>query len=124
MSDLKRLPVLAAVVMAISILTSGATPEQTIKGYLVDIACLNQRSSELTTLGPKHTKKCLTMPACERSGYAVLTSDLKVFKFDSKGNEEAKKLINAAKREADFRIVVSGNVNGNELFVTKLKLQK
>jgi hypothetical protein len=107
------------------VLASGANQEpQTIKGYLVDVACVNQRSSELATLGLKHTKKCLTMPPCERSGYAVLTSDQKVFKFDNKGNEEAKKLINSAQREADFRIVVNGNVIGDKISVIKLRLQK
>jgi hypothetical protein len=124
MRNLKRLLLLAAVTMAIPSLASDAHQDLTIKGYLIDVACLNQRSSELSTLGPKHTKKCLAMPPCERSGYAVLTSDQKVFKFDSKGNEEAKRLIHSAKRETDFRIVVNGNVIGDKISVIKLRLQK
>ncbi len=95
-----------------------------MKGYLVDIACLRQRSSELDALGPKHTKQCLTMPQCERSGYAVLTNDLKVVKLDAAGNEKAKKVIASSKREKNYRIAATGNVIGDEMRVSKLELLK
>ncbi len=98
--------------------------KQTIEGYLVDIACATQRSSELATLGPQHTKKCLTMAQCERSGYAVLSRDLKTFKFDASGNEKAKLLIASSKREKDYRIAATGIISGEEMRVNKLELRK
>jgi len=79
------------VLVAVAGAAAGASKEregkETVEGYLVDLACVNQRSAELATLGPKHTRRCLTMPQCERSGYAVLSHDLKVFKFDAAGTK-------------------------------------
>jgi len=119
------LPIIAVVTLG-AVLASGGdnNKRQTINGYLVDLACISQRSSELATLGPKHTKKCLMMPQCERSGYAVLTLDQKVIKFDADGNQRAKKLIASSKREKDYRIVAVGSIVGDEIHVTKLELQK
>ena len=62
---------------------AGRGKKKTIKGYLVDVACVTERSSELGTLGIVHTKRCLQMPDCERSGYAVLTGDRKIIRFDA-----------------------------------------
>src|SRR5579859_5260193 len=101
------------VLVAVAGAAAGASKEregkETVEGYLVDLACVNQRSAELATLGPKHTKRCLTMPQCERSGYAVLSQDLRVFKFDAAGNEEAKKLIASSRREKGYRIAATGS---------------
>ena len=98
--------------------------KQTVVGYLVDIACVTQQSAELTTLGPKHTRNCLSMSECERSGYAILTKDKKIIKFDRAGNEQVRKLLNSSAREKDFRITATGNVGGDEMHIIKLKLQK
>ncbi len=95
-----------------------------MKGYLVDIACVQQRASELATIGQKHTKNCLMMPQCSRSGYAVLTAEQKVIKFDSAGNEKAKKLIFSSKREKDFRVSVAGTIVGDQIQVSWIELQK
>jgi len=92
-----------------------------MKGYLVDVACSNERAKELPTLGTVHTKKCLQMPDCERSGYAVLTPDRKIIKFDAAGNEEAKKLIAASSRQKDFQISVTGRVQKDMMAVLSMK---
>ncbi len=116
----------AAALTLSTVLASGGdkNKKQTVQGYLVDNACISLRSSELAMLGPKHTKKCLMMPQCERSGYAVLTADQKIFKFDPAGNEKAKKLIASSKREKDYRVVAIGSVVGDQIQVTKLELRK
>ena len=95
--------------------------KKTLKGYLVDITCINERAKELPTLGTVHTKKCLQMPDCERSGYAVLTPDRKVIKFDAAGNEEAKKLIAASSRQKDFQISVTGRLQNDLMTVITMK---
>jgi hypothetical protein len=96
--------------------------KKTLDGYLVDISCVNDRSNELATLGMVHTKQCLEMGPCSRSGYALLTRDRKVIKFDSAGNQEASKLIAAADQKNDFRIKVSGRVDGDQIAVSELEL--
>jgi hypothetical protein len=95
----------------------------TIKGYLVDMACVRQRSAELATIGPTHTRDCLRMAQCERSGYAVLTDDQKILRFDLVGNQKAKKLILSSNRDRNFRISVTGIVLGDEIQVAKLEMQ-
>jgi hypothetical protein len=96
--------------------------KKTLDGYLVDISCVNDRSNELATLGIVHTKQCLQMGPCSRSGYALLTRDRKVIKFDAAGNQEASKLIAAADQKNDFRIKVSGRLDGDEMAVSQLTL--
>lgn len=96
--------------------------KKTLDGYLVDISCVNERSNELSTLGIVHTKQCLEMGPCSRSGYALLTRDRKVIKFDPAGNQQASKLIAASDQKNDFRIKVSGRVDGDQMTVSELTL--
>jgi hypothetical protein len=95
-----------------------------VHGYLVDIACILERNEEKSELGKIHTKKCLQMPACERSGYAVMDSKDNLYKFDETGNTLAKKFISETNKEKDWRVVVSGRLQGEQLVVAKLQLQK
>ena len=97
--------------------------KQTLHGYLVDVACSQERAKELATLGQVHTRQCLQMPDCARSGYAVLTAKQEIIKFDPAGNEQAKLLIAAADRDKDFRVVVSGLRQGDRLNVSQLTLE-
>src|SRR5205823_5687926 len=103
---------------------AGHGKKKTIKGYLVDVSCVTERSGELGTLGIVHTKRCLQMPDCERSGYAVLTGDRKIIRFDAAGNQQAKQLIAASDRDKDYRIVVSGRVQKESIAVAELHLDQ
>ena len=97
-----------------------------IKGHLVDIACATEKADNPDYLRTKHTKQCFQMPACVKSGYAVLTPEDKVIRFDEKGNELAKKLIAATtpEQDKDWRIEVRGHLDGEILNVNKLERQK
>lgn len=101
---------------------SAFAAETTVKGYLVDLACATEDGSK-PGFGAKHDKDCLQMPDCQKSGYGVLTSGNKVVKFDKAGNEQAKKFIAASKKTKDFRVNVTGNVNGDTMTVQKIELQ-
>ncbi len=94
----------------------------TLKGTLVDVSCATDRSNDLDSLRIKHTRKCLQMPDCDKSGVALLTADNKVLRFDDKGNETARKLIVATDREKQWNIKVSGRLDGDTLTVSKLTL--
>jgi hypothetical protein len=96
--------------------------EVTVKGYLVDIACGVEEGSR-PDFGIKHSKDCLQMPECEKSGYGVLTPDNKVIRFDYPGNERAKKFIAELKKNNDIKVAVTGTVNGEMMTVNKLELQ-
>lgn len=94
----------------------------TLKGTLMDIACATERADDLATLRIKHTRKCLQMPECEKSGYGLLTADDKVVRFDAAGNERAKALIASTQQEKEIQVKVSGRLAGDVLTVKKLSL--
>src|SRR5260370_35080855 len=89
---MRRLVLILFAAMAISALAA----DTAVKGYLVDISCATEEGSR-PDFGIKHSKECLQMDECVRSGYGVLTADKKILKFDGAGNGQAKKFI------ADFK---------------------
>ncbi len=115
-----RMVVLGVVlVFAVAAFAGGKGKKEKVSGYLVDVMC----SGELAEKGAaKHDKECLQMPDCVSSGYAVLTAENKVIKFDAKGNEEAKKVIAASSKDKDFKVTVSGVVEGDRIAVSALEL--
>ena len=106
--------------VAVSI--SAFAADSTVKGYLVDLACSAEEGAK-PGFGAKHTKDCLQMPDCVKSGYGVLTANKKVVKFDKAGNEEAKKFIADTKKAKDIRVNVTGTVKGDTMTVSKIELQ-
>ncbi len=119
---MKRRIAVLAVVLAFSLaaLAGDKSKTEIVSGYLVDVMC----SAELAEKGAaKHDKECLQMADCVKSGYAVLTADKKVIKFDAKGNEEAKKAIAASSKDKDFKVSVSGVVSGDTIAVASLQIE-
>ena len=103
---------------------AAAGKKTTVTGVLVDVACATERSNDLATLSIKHTKKCLQMPDCDKSGFALLTKENQVLVFDDAGNDLARKLIAQTDREKDWRVKVSGKLDGDKLAVRKLLIAK
>jgi hypothetical protein len=101
---------------------SAFATDTTVKGYLVDRACVGEEGSQ-AGFGAGHSKGCLQMPACAKSGYAVLTDDKKVIKFDAKGNEQAKKFIESLTKLKDIKVAVTGDLNDDSITVSKIELQ-
>ena len=102
---------------------SAFAADTTVKGYLVDLACAKEDGSK-ADFGAKHTKGCLQMDDCEKSGYGVLTEDKKVIRFDKAGNEQAKKFIAALpNKKNDIKVAVDGAVTGENMTVSKIALQ-
>jgi hypothetical protein len=108
--------------------TKAATTEPArkvkLKGVMVDVSCSIEQKEDPNYMRTKHSKKCFQMPACVKSGYAILTQDDKVIRFDAPGNALAQKLMAGTTKENDFRIVVRGKLTGDELAVNKLELEK
>lgn len=122
---MKRLAIASTLLLTLAMLAlsgSAAEKEQTLNGYLIDVMCGSKHVQEGTAYGANHPKSCLLMPACVQSGYALLTEDKKLLKFDSKGNEEASKLINSTDREKNWRVLVTGRLNDDQIAVSRIKL--
>ncbi len=102
--------------------TPKATLKSPVKGYLVDMLCTRERAKEGVKLGEVHTKMCLQMPNCVASGYAVMTPDYQILRFDSRGNEKATQLIDHTNQTSNFVVLVSGKIKGDEIAVKKIEL--
>lgn len=59
-------------------------------GALVDVTCATDPKKDLGKLRSEHTLKCLLMPICSESGYALLTDEDQVLRFDTRGNKLAR----------------------------------
>lgn len=109
-----------------------AAHAEDIKGILMDQMCsgkadLRISGSTGTLVGGRivaeaHTRECLQMPECQKSGFGVYTSDNKFLKFDEAGNRKALAAIKASSKLDDFEVEISGEVKGDTIKVASLKV--
>jgi len=59
---------------------------------------------------------------CKKSGYGVITENHKFLKFDEVGNKKAFEALKATDKEDHLRVDVTGEVEGDTLKVTSLKM--
>lgn len=96
--------------------------QESVRGYLVDTVCVKEEAAQLADLGSKHTKKCLQMPACRESGYALLLpSNNDVLRFDKRGNDLAAMLVNGHRTESGWLLRATGKRTGDQFAVTTLE---
>jgi hypothetical protein len=102
---------------------SAFAADTTVKGHLVDLACAREDGAK-ADFPAKHSKGCLQMEECEKSGYGVMTPDKKVIAFDAAGNAAAKKFIaGLPDKKKDIKVTVTGAVTGEKMTVSKIDLQ-
>jgi len=96
--------------------------QESVRGYLVDTVCVREEAAQLARLGSKHTKKCLEMPACRESGYALLLLPNKsdVLHFDKRGNELASRLVSGHRAETGWLLQATGKRTGDQFAVATL----
>ena len=109
-------------VLLAAVALSAFAAETKVQGYLVDLACAAEEGQK-PGFGAKHSKGCLQMPDCVKSGYGLLTDDKKVIKFDAVSNEKAKQFIADLQKAKDIKVYVTGTVNGDNITVSKIELQ-
>jgi hypothetical protein len=99
-----------------------AQDNQKVHGYLVDAVCAKNHATE-PGYAANHDKKCNLMAVCQKSGYSLITADQKVLKFDAKGAEQALHLIQATEKDKDWKVVVTGKVDGDTIAVMSIALE-
>jgi hypothetical protein len=109
-----------------------AAHAEEIEGILMDQMCSGKadlRISGATGLlaggrivAEAHTRECLLMPECQKSGYGVYMSDNKFLKFDEAGNRKALAVVKASSKLDDFEVEVTGEVKGDTIKVASLKV--
>lgn len=95
-----------------------------LHGTLIDMTCWNDRSGDTSKLLREHTKRCLQMSDCIRSGYAVVTPNGQVYKMDAVSNDSTTKWIAATPKDANWRVDVEGRMENGLLDVKKIQLEK
>ncbi|HMC32341.1 MAG TPA: hypothetical protein VKL99_16015 [Candidatus Angelobacter sp.] len=109
-------------VLFAAIALSAFAADTTVKGYLVDLSCAREEGQK-PGFGAKHSKDCLEMEDCAKSGYGILTDDKKIIMFDQASNQQAKKFIADLKKPKDIKVNVTGTLNGNTISISKIELQ-
>jgi hypothetical protein len=114
--------------------TTAAADAKTVQGVLLDKECSPNAETRLVggssphleggmLWAYTHRRSCLLMPSCQRSGFGIFTYDTtKFLSFDAAGNAKALALIQASKKEDDMRIEVTGEIQGDTMKVSTLKL--
>jgi hypothetical protein len=102
-----------------------------VQGILIDQMCSSKAEVRIVS-GPRleggmivaeaHTRQCALMPACQKSGYGVFTYDNKFLKFDPAGSRKALAALKASKKEDDLKVEVTGQIEGDMIKVSSLKL--
>ena len=102
-----------------------------VQGILMDEMCSSKAEVRIVS-GPRleggmivaeaHTRECALMPACQKSGYGIFTNDNKFLKFDPAGSRKALAAIKASKKEDDLKVQVTGEIQGDMIKVSSLKL--
>ena len=83
---------------------------------VVDVAC----SKKVAADADSHTRDCALM--CEKSGFGIVTADKKFLKFDPDGNAKVLAELKASDKKDHIRANVSGDVQGDTIKVTSVKL--
>lgn len=109
--------------LSINLNASATQAKVTVAGTLVDLVCSTDPKKDLGRLRKEHTRRCLLMPLCADSGYALLDDSDRVFRFNAKGNELARKLIEKHANVKTWRITVEGTATEDQLSVEHLKLR-
>ena len=98
-----------------------AGPE-TKTGVVMDAAC-GARVAANAEKTAKHTVACALMESCKASGFGLILEG-RFLKFDPAGDEQALKLLEAAKVRENFRAEVTGEFSEDDVKVSEMKAAK
>jgi hypothetical protein len=98
-----------------------ASEKVKLTGLVIDNACSGRAKGEGGLEKVKnHTVKCALMPNCSKSGFALVTGEGKIFKFDEEGNKKVAEILASTKSEKSISVNVEGTVEGDVLKVTSI----
>jgi hypothetical protein len=104
------------VVMGLSAIPALAGPETYKDVSVVDLNC----SKKVAADPDSHPRACALK--CAASGFGIVTADKKFLKFDAEGNTKIVEALKASDKKDHLRVDVSGDLQGDTLKVTSIKL--
>jgi hypothetical protein len=109
--------------MLVSLLTVGllASPALAATKSFKNVPVVDQNCSSKVAENPDaHTRDCALK--CEKSGFGIVTEDKQFLKFDADGNAKILKALEKSKETDHLRVNVKGDVDGDTLKVSSIKL--
>jgi hypothetical protein len=86
-----------------------------------DVPVMDVNCSKKVAADPdSHTRACALK--CAASGFGIVTKDKQFLKFDAEGNAKIADALKASDKKDHLRVDVSGDVQGDTLKVTSIKL--
>jgi hypothetical protein len=101
---------------------AGMASAADIQGILIDKMCSTKAVKGGQAAAVAHDRDCALMPPCQQSGYGVYTADNKYLTFDDAGNTKAIAALKKSKKKDDLKVTVTGDVQGDTIKVSNLKL--
>ena len=83
---------------------------------VIDVSCSKKAAADADA----HTRDCAL--TCAKSGFGILTKDQRFLKFDAAGNAKIIEALKASDKKDHLRVNVDGDVQGDTLKVTSVKL--
>jgi hypothetical protein len=102
--------------LAVGLMSSSALAADFKNVAVVDVAC----SKKVAADADSHTRDCALM--CEKSGFAIVTADKKILKFDASGNAKVLEQMKSSDKADHLRVNVTGDVDGDTIKVASVKL--
>jgi hypothetical protein len=113
---------LACLVLFTAFSVAASASAAQIDGILIDKMCSAKVLSGGQAAAKAHDRDCLLQEGCIKTGFGVYTADGKYLKFDDAGDTKALEAIKASKKKDDYTVRVTGDVEGDSIKVTNLKL--
>lgn len=101
---------------------AGAASGAQVDGILMTTMCAAKTAKGGPEAASKHERTCNLKSDCAKTGFGVLTSENKFFQFDETGNAKALKVLQESTKKDDMKIIVMGDIHGNRIVVSTLKL--
>lgn len=114
-----------AVVMLLALtsmtMVAQETGTTTLTGYVVDQHCAGSLASKANAMekAAGHSKDCALMESCAASGYGIFSGG-KYYKFDAKGSEKAKALVEKSKLSNGLYFTAVGKLANGTLTLASL----
>lgn len=86
----------------------------TWNGTVVDVMCKGKDVAS-------HTKECAL--GCAKSGFGLVTSDGRFYKFDESGNAKAVSVLKKTSKDKDLRATVTGTMDGDVIKVDSIQME-
>jgi len=109
----------AAVLLAVTVVSAKEAKTMLLKGYIVDNHCAaKQTKDQMDSFIKAHSKGCTVSEPCAKSGFAIYANH-KLYKFDKKSNEMISEFL--AKPDTQLLVAAEVKKEGNEVRLISIK---